>query len=193
MPDGGSGASAVPEPGEGSGSLAVSAAGDGSGPLAVPAAEEIRALVRETLPEYMVPSAVVVLDALPVTRHGKLDRAALPAPEAGGGATGRGPRTPVEEILCGLYADVLGRDVVGVDDSFFDLGGDSLLATRLVGRVRSALGVELPVRVVFEAPTVTGVARRVEESAGTGAAVRPRVRPMTRPELVPVSFAQRRL
>ncbi|WP_275424667.1 phosphopantetheine-binding protein, partial [Planobispora siamensis] len=129
-----------------------------------PTPEEIRALVRETLPEYMVPSAVVVLDGLPVTRSGKLDRAALPAPEVT--ASGRGPRTPVEEILCGVFCEVLGIDAAGIDDSFFDLGGDSLLATRLVGRVRSALGVELPVRAVFEAPTVAELAERAGRAGG---------------------------
>ncbi|WP_189868244.1 non-ribosomal peptide synthetase, partial [Streptomyces noursei] len=120
----------------------------------------LREFVGERLPEYMVPAAVVVLDAIPLMPNGKVDRRALPEPAFSGG-TYRAPRTPQEQVLCGLFAEVLGADSVGIDDSFFDLGGHSLLVAKLTARIGSRLNVELTVRDVFEAPTVAALVQRI--------------------------------
>ncbi|MFI8348141.1 amino acid adenylation domain-containing protein [Streptomyces sp. NPDC085596] len=143
------------------------------------------------LPSYMVPSAIQSLDALPLTVNGKLDRAALPAPVSSGpGAAGRAPRGAHEEIVAGLFADVLGVAQVGVDDDFFALGGHSLLATRLVGRVRTALGTETEIRTLFEHPTVASFAAVLADGDRPA---RPALVPQPRPAVLPLSYAQRRL
>ncbi len=140
------------------------------------------------LPDYLIPSALVTLDALPVTANRKLDRAALPAP-AYAADSPRAPRSPQEQILCRIFGEVLNVENVGTEASFFDLGGHSLLATRLIGRIRAELGADLPLRAVFEAPTVAGLARLLESAERA----RPPLRGLTRPDPLPLSPAQERL
>ncbi|WP_442012556.1 amino acid adenylation domain-containing protein, partial [Mycobacterium sp. 2YAF39] len=148
----------------------------------------IRAALSERLPAYMVPGAVVVLEALPLTVNGKLDKHALPTPEYSA-AEYRAPSTVTEEILAGIFADVLGVDRVGADDSFFDRGGDSLSAMRLIAAINTSLGAGISVRTVFEAPTVAQLSPRIGASER---GLQP-LTPAERPAVIPLSFAQNRL
>ncbi|MFF0491443.1 amino acid adenylation domain-containing protein [Nocardia sp. NPDC004068] len=153
----------------------------------------LRARVSEFLTGYMVPDAVVVLDALPLTPNGKLDRRALPAPEfLGSAAAYRAPGTPIEQAVADVFGDLLGAPEVGLDDDFFALGGNSLLATRAVARINEALDANLVVRELFEASSVGALAARVVPGAAGGAA-RPKLLPAPRTDRVPLSLAQQRM
>ena len=147
-----------------------------------------RAVLAERLPGYMVPAAVVVIEALPLTPNGKLDKRALPAPEYSVGGY-RAPADAVEEVLAGIYAQVLGLERVGVDDSFFELGGDSLSAMRLVAAINTSVDAGVSVRALFEAPTVRRLAPRIGGRVG---GLAPLVA-VARPAVVPLSFAQSRM
>ena len=138
------------------------------------ASERIPALrdrLKLSLPEYMVPSSIVVLESLPLTTNGKLDRRVLPEPEGDRGDLGQdfvAPRTAVEEVLCDIWSRVLGLDEVGVEDDFFEFGGHSLLATQMMSQIRRVFGVELELRCLFESPTVAGLAHAVEAAQSGG-------------------------
>ncbi|HEV2148046.1 MAG TPA: amino acid adenylation domain-containing protein, partial [Longimicrobiaceae bacterium] len=166
---------------------------------AAPGQAALRAHLRARLPEFMVPAAVVRVEALPRTPSGKTDRLALPDPEWGGRAARgqyRAPATPTEQMVAGLWAELLGLERVGADDDFFEVGGHSLRAMQAVSRLRAALGIELPVRVLFEAPTLAALAARVDAArAGGEGSPLPQIRPVSRDPrgALPLSFAQQRL
>ncbi|RKI51355.1 amino acid adenylation domain-containing protein, partial [Corallococcus sp. AB049A] len=154
-------------------------------------ADALKVHLRKNLPEYMVPSALVVLDALPLNANGKVDRKALPEPEAQqSGTSYEAPRTEAEAKLASIWAEVLHLPQVGVKDSFFELGGHSLLATQVVSRVRAEFNVELPLRALFESPTVEALAGRLHGSASSQA---PKLTRVTHDGPRPLSFAQQRL
>ncbi|HEV2733203.1 MAG TPA: amino acid adenylation domain-containing protein, partial [Longimicrobiaceae bacterium] len=155
-------------------------------------AAELKAGLQRLLPEYMVPGAFVLLDRLPLNANGKVDRRALPAPAQEPTAF-VAPRTAAEEVLAGIWAEVLKIDRPGVEDDFFELGGHSLLAPRVVSRARQAFGVELPLRALFEAPSVAGLAPRIEALRGAGGHAAPPLERVSRAEPLPLSFAQQRL
>ncbi|MDC2961037.1 non-ribosomal peptide synthetase [Streptomyces gilvifuscus] len=158
---------------------------------------ELRAHAAARLPEHMVPAACVTVDALPLTANGKLDEQALPAPDFTAAATGTRPETPQQLLVCALFEDVLKlpRDTVGTDVNFFDLGGDSLLATRLLARLRHDTGAEIPITALFETPTPAALAARLAADSAdpAGAPPRPVLGAVVRPERVPLSFAQERM
>ncbi|HEX4496054.1 MAG TPA: non-ribosomal peptide synthase/polyketide synthase [Thermoanaerobaculia bacterium] len=157
---------------------------------------EWREYLRASLPAALVPAAFVRLDALPLSPTGKVDRRALPEPRFDGAEADEereAPRTPIEEIVAGIFAEVLGIGAVARSDSFFHLGGHSLLATRVVARVRDALGVELPLRSLFEAPTVVSLAERVEGTLRVGLALLPPIERADRGGELPLTFAQERI
>jgi amino acid adenylation domain-containing protein len=194
------------EDGSGQSRLVAYVAGLG-GPA--PRSEELRSWLQERLPDYMVPAAFVSLAALPLTPNGKVDRKALPAPEPG--AAGEGfaaadpidPLDPVTGLVANIWAEVLGLERVGRHDNFFALGGHSLLATQVVSRIRQVLGVELPLRELFESPTVAALAEIIraswQEETGTATPPPPPITPITgitetpRGAGIPLSFAQQRL
>ncbi|HET7463267.1 MAG TPA: amino acid adenylation domain-containing protein, partial [Longimicrobium sp.] len=155
-------------------------------------ADALRAHLRHSLPEHMVPAAFVALERLPLTPNGKPDRRALPAPDLASTAGHAAPRTPVEEVIAGIWGEVLRLPRVGVHDPFFEIGGHSLLATRVLARIRDVLGVDPGIRGLFEAPTVAGLAERVEALRRGGVPALPPVTPEGDGD-APLSFAQERL
>ncbi|HKV10170.1 MAG TPA: amino acid adenylation domain-containing protein, partial [Thermoanaerobaculia bacterium] len=155
--------------------------------------EELRSSLAERLPDYMVPAVFVTLPELPLTPNGKVDRKALPEPERQSLAY-CAPRTPFEEVVASLWAEVLGLEQVGADAHFFELGGHSLLATRVISRLPAAFGIELPLSALFAAPRLADFAARVEEALRAGAEQSiPPLMPMPREGALPLSFAQQRL
>ena len=157
---------------------------------------DLRSHLRNSLPDYMIPSTFVILEALPVTPNGKVDRKALPAPDFATLSSQAGfvaPRTPSEIALAAIWAQVLGIQSIGVHDNFFALGGHSLLATRVISHMRQTLGVEIALRSLFETPTVAGLSAQIDaelQRHGTLAAVEIPVADRSRP--LPLSFAQQR-
>ncbi|HKV94723.1 MAG TPA: amino acid adenylation domain-containing protein [Candidatus Angelobacter sp.] len=154
---------------------------------------DIRSRLKDQLPEYMVPSAVVVLNELPLTMNGKVDRRVLPAPGLDDTQKYVAPHTEVEETLCRIWANILGLERVGVEDNFFESGGHSLLATRMMSQVRNELRVEVPLRILFDEPTVRELAKQVEAMAGSHEGNSPKIEKALRSGDLPLSAAQQRM
>ncbi len=158
---------------------------------------EVREFLKVKLPEYMVPAVYMKLGAMPLTENGKLDRRALPVPDAARPDSGEAyvaPRTPVEEVLAEIWAEVLNVAQVGINDNFFDLGGHSLLATQVISRVREACHIDLLLRHLFETPTIAGLAERIETAMHAEPGLsEPPIKPVSRDGYLPLSFAQQRL
>ncbi len=162
-----------------------------------PAISDLRRFLKDQLPDYMVPGAFVMLDALPLTPNGKVDRRALPAPDPIQFQLQNNfvaSRTPIEEILAGIWAQVLGLQRVGIFDNFFELGGHSLKATQVISRVRQTFQVELPLRSLFASPTIAGLALSLESARREALGLQvPPIQSVSRNQDLPLSFAQQRL
>ena len=162
-----------------------------------PTNDELKRHLKKSLAEFMTPSAFVIMDEFPLTPNGKVDRRALPAPDYAASSLDEGfiaPRTPVEELLAGIWMDVLRVEQAGINDSFFELGGHSLLATQVISRVRSTFQIEVPLRALFETPTVAGLAETISAAISAGERLQaPPVVPTSRGEDLALSFAQQRL
>ena len=153
------------------------------------AGEDLHNFLKEKLPEYMIPAAFVTIDALPLTPNGKVDRRGLPEPEPTRPNLGVpivSPRTPIEEQLAGLWSQIIGVDHVGVHDNFFDLGGHSLLATQVMSRISNLFQLEIPLRSLFETPTIAGLAAVIKQAKDSGVEVQP-------PVIVPLSRQSHRV
>jgi amino acid adenylation domain-containing protein/non-ribosomal peptide synthase protein (TIGR01720 family) len=169
---------------------------DGASSSSIGSFEEIlRTYLGARLPAAMIPSAFVVLDSLPLLPNGKVDRKALPVPQTSPVSSRHyvAPRTPTEDFLAQIWSEVLRVDQVGVHDNFFELGGHSLLAVRVVSRVRSLFDVELPLRDLFESPTIDGLAKRIQVAREQGVVVRPPIVPVPRDGELPLSLTQESL
>ncbi len=158
-------------------------------------AEAIRTFIKQALPDYMVPSAVVFLTALPLTSNGKIDRKALPVPDGDrSDERGEAPSTPTQDLVAGIWSEILGMERIGRHDQFFDLGGHSLLATQVISRVRAVFQLELPLRSLFDFPTVEGFAAAIDRAVAEGEGRQiPSLLPVPRTGPMPLSFAQQRL
>jgi amino acid adenylation domain-containing protein len=158
--------------------------------------DRLREHARAELPDYMVPSAFVVIPKVPLNANGKIDRQALPAPEESASARKEhiAPRTPIEEMIAAIWSDVLRRPDISVEDDFFEIGGHSLLATQIASRLRAQFRIAAPVRMIFEAPTIAGLARRMDQARREEQGlVPPSITPVPRDSALPLSFAQERL
>jgi amino acid adenylation domain-containing protein len=154
---------------------------------------DIRNFLKDKLPNYMIPSAFVQLDVLPLTPNGKIDRRTLPTPATEEQVV-QTQRTPIEEVLAGIWTEILSRECIGNHDNFFDLGGHSLLATQVISRIRDTFKIEIPLSYLFDSPTIAECAQRIETKIRTGEKLEiPPIKPVSRNENLPLSFAQQRL
>ncbi|MBD2040241.1 condensation domain-containing protein, partial [Microcoleus sp. FACHB-672] len=158
---------------------------------------ELRSFLKEKLPDYMVPAVFVLLEALPLTPNGKVDRRALPAPDTAMGdlaSTFISPRNPIEEVIAGIWTEVLYVERVGIHDNFFELGGHSLLATQVISRLREAFQIAIPLSWLFELPTVSSLSERIETALKSEQKfAAPPIHPVPRNQTLPLSFAQQRM